>query len=74
MPPPYVPIPLEHARFLDEEAKRMGKKWYGPLEDEDEPDAYELLTMPQPSDFPPCDDPCLIPDCPCRYRPKGETA
>lgn len=77
MPPtkPYKPIPVEHARALDAEAKRMGKQWYGPLDDEDEPDTYDLImNAPDPMDYESCDVPCGDKTCPCYYKPKDEDA
>jgi len=61
----------EIARGCDADAKRGARGNYGPLEEDDMLDAYELMVMNAPDirDFEPCEQPCLDPDCPCRYRP-----
>lgn len=53
----------------------MGKQWYGPLDDEDEPDTYDLImNAPDPMDYESCDVPCGDKTCPCYYKPKDEDA
>lgn len=60
------------ARGCDEMARERARPNYGPLDEEDEPDVFDLMMgAPDVRDFEPCP-----PHCPCPYhqRPNDEDA
>jgi hypothetical protein len=64
---------LHTARVNDANAAAYARNpQHGPLDDEEEPDAYDLMmNAPYIMDFEPCGPDCES-TCPCRRRPADE--